>query len=129
VHRIVKPGGYWYLTVPAFNWLWSGADDHALHYRRYTHRTMAAALEGHFRIVYLTALFERLVPAFFLARTLPYAVGVRRAEATRLKAEHRPGGSAGTALLERFLAHETRCIARGRSLRIGSTLLVVAQRK
>jgi SAM-dependent methyltransferase len=129
LHRIVRPGGYWYLTVPAFNWLWSGADNDAQHYRRYTHATMAAALEGHFRIVYLTALFERLVPAFFLSRALPYAIGLRGRSDALLKAEHQPGGATGTALLERFLAHETRCIARGRSLRIGSTLLVVAQRK
>jgi SAM-dependent methyltransferase len=129
LQRIVKPGGYFYLTVPAFNWLWSSADVEALHYRRYTHQTMAVALEGHFRIVYMTALFERLVPAFFLARTLPYAVGLRGRSDAQFKTEHQPGGATGTALLERFLAHEVRCIGRGRSLRIGSTLLVVAQRK
>jgi SAM-dependent methyltransferase len=129
LHRIVRPGGYVYITVPAYNWLWSSADTLAMHYRRYTHRTMAAALDGRFRIVYLTALFERLVPAFFLARTLPYAIGLRGRSDAQLETEHQPGGSSGRALLERLLAHEVRCIADGRSLRIGSTLLVVAQRK
>jgi hypothetical protein len=28
---------------------------------------------AHFDSVHMTALFERLVPAFFVARTLPYA--------------------------------------------------------
>jgi SAM-dependent methyltransferase len=127
VHRILEPGGYFYVTVPAFNWLWSGADVDALHYRRYNHATMAAALERHFRIVYLTALFERLVPAFFLARTLPYALGLSGRSGAQFKTEHQPGGAAGTAVLERLLAHEVGCIARGRSLRVGSSLLVVAQ--
>ena len=129
VHRILKPGGYFYITVPAFNWLWSGADVDALHYRRYNHATMAAALEQHFRIVYLTALFERLVPAFFLTRALPYAIGLGGRSSAQFKTEHQPGGAAGTAVLERVLAHEIRCIERGRSLRVGSSLLVVAQRK
>jgi len=128
LHRVLKPGGHFYLTVPAFNWLWSGADVDALHYRRYSQRTIGEALASHFKIVYMTALFERLVPAFFLARTLPYAIGRRGRSDAQFKAEHQPGGAAGTALVERLLAHEVDCIERGRSLRVGSTLLVVAQR-
>src|SRR5687767_1481747 len=129
VHRILQPGGLFYLTVPAFNWLWSGADVDALHFRRYSPASMRAALAAHFDIVYMTALFSRLVPAFFVARTLPYAIGLRRRSGRQFKAEHQPGGAAGTALVERVLAHEIRCIETGRSLRWGSTLLVVARRR
>jgi SAM-dependent methyltransferase len=129
VHRILKPGGLFYLTVPAFNWLWSGADVDALHFRRYSPHTMRAALAAHFDILYVTALFSRLVPAFFAARTLPYALGLRRRSAGQFKAEHQPGGPAGLALLERLLAHEIRHVETGRSLRWGSTLLVVARRR
>jgi hypothetical protein len=77
----------------------------------------------------MTALYESLVPAFFLARTLPYAIGLRGRSARQFKTEHQPGGAAVTGLLERLLAHEVHAIERGRSLRVGSTLLVVAQRK
>lgn len=129
VHRILRPGGYFYLTVPAFNWLWSGADVDALHFRRYSPATMRAALEPHFDIVYMTALFERMVPAFFLARTLPYAIGLRGRSNRQFQTEHRPGGARGTAVLERLLAHEIARIERGHSLRWGSTLLVVARRR
>lgn len=129
VNRILQPRGYFYLTVPAFNWLWSGADVDALHFRRYSPATMRAALAPNFDIVYMTALFERLVPIFFLARTLPYAIGLRGRSDRQFQAEHQPGGAAGTALLERLLAHEIDCIERGRSRRWGSTLLVVARRR
>ena len=34
--RVVKPGGKIMLTVPAYQWLWSGHDESLHHYRRYT---------------------------------------------------------------------------------------------
>ena len=128
VHRILRPGGWFYITVPAFNWLWSGADAEALHFRRYSQATMRAALADRFDLAYITTLFERLVPAFFLARTLPYAL-VLRGRSRRFQAQHQPGGATGTVWLERLLAHEVRRIEAGRSLRWGSTLLIVARRR
>jgi SAM-dependent methyltransferase len=129
VRRILQPGGLFYLTVPAFNWLWSAADVDALHFRRYSQAAIEAALEPNFEIVYMTALFERLVPAFFLARTVPYVLGMRGRTAKQFHAEHQPGGARGTAALERLLRHEIRRIETGRSLQWGSTLLVVARRR
>lgn len=130
LHRILRPGGYVYLTVPAYNWLWCAADVGAMHFRRYSPETMRATLEPHFDVVYMTGLFERLVPAFFLARTLPYAVGFRGGDAGRQTAtEHAPGGRLGTAVLQRLIAHEVDAIRSGRSLRWGSSLLVVARRR
>lgn len=130
LYRVLQPHGYVYLTVPSFNWLWSAADVAAMHYRRYSQSTLAAVFQDRFDIVYMTALFERLVPAFFLARTLPYAVGFRRQPSARqFEAEHRAGGSAVSSLVERLLAHECDRIARGASLRFGSTILLVARRR
>jgi len=34
--RVLKPGGKIVLTVPAYQWLWSGHDESLGHYRRYT---------------------------------------------------------------------------------------------
>jgi SAM-dependent methyltransferase len=132
VHRILQPGGLFYLTVPAFNWLWSGADVDALHFRRYTPATLRAALAAHFDVLYLTALFAPLVPAFFLARTLPYAVGLGGRSRPQSRAEHQPGGAAVAARIERVLGYEVRRIEAGSrplSGRWGSTLLAVARRR
>ncbi len=35
-HRVLKPGGHLLLTVPAYQWLWSGHDVSLGHFRRYT---------------------------------------------------------------------------------------------
>ena len=129
LYRILQPQGYLYLTVPAFQSLWSSHDVAAMHFRRYSQSSMAAVLRERFDIVYMTALFGRLVPAFFLARSLPYALGLRRSSGRQIQAEHRAGGSALSALLARALSHEVDCIRRDRSLRWGSTLLVVARRR
>lgn len=34
--RVMKPGGTLMITVPAYQWLWSGHDESLHHYRRYT---------------------------------------------------------------------------------------------
>lgn len=130
LHRILKPQGEVFLTVPSFNWLWSGSDVSAMHYRRYSQKTLTAVFQDHFEIVYMTALFERLVPAFFMARTVPYALGLQRNRSDRqFEAEHKAGGAAGGSLIDRLLAHEVTRIERGVSQRWGSTLLLVARRR
>lgn len=130
LHRVLAPGGHAYLTVPSFNWLWSGADVDAMHFRRYTHATLAAVFAEHFDILHMTALFGRTVPAILFGRTLPYALGFQRNRtASQFAAEHRAGGTASSSLLERILAQEVAKVARGARQRIGSTLLLVARRR
>jgi len=34
--RVIKPGGFVFITVPAYRWLWSGHDESLFHFRRYT---------------------------------------------------------------------------------------------
>jgi SAM-dependent methyltransferase len=43
VHKVLKPGGVFVMTVPALRWLWSAYDEHAHHWRRY-HRGPLRAL-------------------------------------------------------------------------------------
>ena len=84
----------------------------------------------YFEIVYMTALFGRMMPALFVGRTLPYALGLQRERtASQFAAEHRAGGSTVSSFVERVLAHESRRVAAGASLRFGSTLLLVARRR
>lgn len=130
LHRVLQPGGLWYLTVPAYRWLWCASDVAAMHYRRYSPASLAEVVGEHFDIVYLTALFGRLVPPFLLTKALPYAIGLHRSQSPRqFDAEHRAGGATMSALVERALAHEVRLVERGRSQRWGSTLLMVARRR
>lgn len=41
----VRPGGLVIVTVPAYQWMWSGHDEINQHFRRYTRKRLQAALE------------------------------------------------------------------------------------
>ena len=127
--ELVRPGGFLYLTVPAFSCLWSMSDVDAMHYRRYSRRSLDAVLAGRFDVLYSTYLFQRLLPISFLIRTLPYAVGLARPKpASAYQADHATGRRRLADALNRLLEHEVSAIAAGNSLRVGSSLLVVARR-
>jgi SAM-dependent methyltransferase len=44
IHRVLRPGGYAIITVPAMPWLWSYRDEVAGHLRRYTRPQLARVL-------------------------------------------------------------------------------------
>jgi SAM-dependent methyltransferase len=46
LRRVTKPGGALLVTVPAYQWLWSGHDEINHHHRRYSRRTLLAAAES-----------------------------------------------------------------------------------
>ena len=130
LHDIMRPGGLLYLTVPAFNWLWSVSDVDAMHFRRYTKRTLTDVLAGDFDVLYATCLFQRLVPVTALVRALPYRAGLTRPKpADAYEREHAVGRRRLAGIFSRMLNHEVRAIAAGKSLTVGSSLLVVAVRR
>ena len=46
IHRVLKPGGSVFVSVPAYQWLWSQNDKTAHHFRRYTRRRLLRALRA-----------------------------------------------------------------------------------
>ncbi len=46
LHRVTKPDGALLVTVPAYQWLWSGHDEINHHHRRYNRRTLLAAAQN-----------------------------------------------------------------------------------
>jgi ubiquinone/menaquinone biosynthesis C-methylase UbiE len=46
IHRVLQPGGYVLITVPAFQSLWGLQDQVALHYRRYRRATLVERVIG-----------------------------------------------------------------------------------
>jgi len=90
IRRVLRPGGTALISVPAYQWLWSGHDDVLHHLRRYT----AARLErllgpGGFRVSRLTYTNVALLfPAIVVRAVLP-RVGLRPREGTDFQ-EHAP---------------------------------------
>ena len=129
LHEIMQPGGLLYLTVPSFNWLWSTSDADAMHFRRYTRRSLADVLARDFDVLYATYLFQRLVPLTVLVRALPYRAGLARPKPPdAYEREHAIGRRWLADMFSRALNHEITAIAAGKSLAVGSSLLVVARR-
>lgn len=127
--EILRPGGLMYVTVPAFNWLWSMSDVDAMHYRRYTRRSFTNVLAGSFEVLYSTYLFERLVPLSMLVRALPYRVGLARPRPEHAyEREHGVGRKWLVDLFGSILGHEVAAVAAGKSLVVGSTLLMVTRK-
>lgn len=130
LYDMVRPGGFVFLTVPAFNWLWSTSDVDAMHYRRYTKRSLTDLFAGGFDVLYATCLFQRLVPVSILVRALPYRIGLARSKpADAYEREHALKGRRLAGMFAKILDHEVAAIAAGASLAIGSSLLMVAQRR
>lgn len=124
MHKALRRGGVLLLTVPQHPWLWSAADEFAVHERRYTakelHRKLAAA---GFDVVRSTSFVSLLLPAMALARL----------RQRRLDAAYDPADEMRLpAWLNRFmgacLRFELRAMKLGFDWPAGGSRLVVARK-
>lgn len=69
IHKSLKPGGVLVLTVPQHPWLWSQADEYAVHQRRYTAAEIQQKLhDAGFNILRSSSFVSILLPAMAVAR-------------------------------------------------------------
>jgi 2-polyprenyl-3-methyl-5-hydroxy-6-metoxy-1,4-benzoquinol methylase len=76
--RIVANGGRIVVTVPAFQWLWTGHDDMNHHVKRYTARDLTAALRGAGLTVFETRYLFQSLMLPKLAVRISENIGLRR---------------------------------------------------
>ncbi len=73
-HRVLKPGGKLFLTVPAYQWLWSGHDVALHHHRRYRRSALRSMLETNgykvHKLSYAIVFSLPLVAGFRIVKTL-----------------------------------------------------------
>lgn len=131
LRRLIAPGGRLYLTVPAYQWLWS-AEDELGHHRRYTRRGLAALLSrAGFTVDYATYIFAPLPLPILLLRSLPTRLGLRRVqdlerEAETIAAELAPQPGLAERAMTAMLRIEQRWIERGHTLPAGGSVLMAA---
>lgn len=130
IHRLLAPGGRLFLTVPAFQVLFSADDVAAGHHRRYTASRLDRVLKlAGFHTEYQTYLFWPLPAPVLLFRTVPTWLGRRSgADSEPASAEHAPSGFAAK-LADQALDYEYRVIARGGRMAFGGSCLAVARRE
>lgn len=131
LHDLLEPGGMLYLTVPAYNCLWSEADVEAGHFRRYNMGSLGRALkEAELTITFGTYFFRVLPPSVFLCRSLPFRMGMKRGVATPDRASRAHGTHDGLAVraMRSMLVAEANCISEARKMHFGGSCLVAARR-
>ena len=70
-YRILETGGFLFITVPAYEFLWGGADTLSLHKRRYNRNHLIQLLQGaHFRLVRSTYFNTLLFPPILVVRLM-----------------------------------------------------------
>ena len=72
IHNYLIPNGLVFITVPAYNTLWSNEDIEAGHFRRYTTKTINDKLINNgFEIIYSSYIFSILTLPILLFRSIP----------------------------------------------------------
>ncbi len=123
LRRVVAPGGALLVTVPAYQWLWSGHDEINHHCRRYTRRTLQHAAEP--------AGWETVRTTYFNSLLLPVAIALRivdrlsPARATESSLDLWIPPAPLNWLLQRPLELEAAVIARGGRIPAGLSLLTL----
>jgi len=124
VHRILKRGGYFVFTVPAFMMLWSAHDEALHHYRRYRRPELSGKLTAAgFEIEWLSYYNASLFPPVAAVRLARRWIGGGDAAADGVEVPPRPIN----ALLEGVFAAERHVVGRLR-LPFGVSLIGVARK-
>ena len=79
IRRVLTASGELIITVPALNYLWSAADEHAGHYVRYSRKKLKQELNANgFKVKESCYFFAMLVLPLLLLRALPYRLGIKQ---------------------------------------------------
>jgi len=129
---LLEPGGMLYLTVPAFNFLWSHEDVEAGHFRRYTIASMKMKLlAAGLNPVFGTYIFSVLPLPVLVFRTLPYRLGfAQRFKKEKISAkDHVISEGFFSRLLTKLLGCELNFIKRNKFLAFGGSCLIAARKE
>jgi len=125
--RVVRPGGYLVLVVPAYQWMMTEEHHRAVHAsRRYTRQSVTALLRQQpVRIVRATHVFATLFPAIAVYRLALQRFG--HAPQAQPRSELRPLPGPINEILFRITDLERR-ILKHANLPFGSSILALAQK-
>ncbi len=130
VREYLRPHGTLYITVPAYNFLWSNDDVSAGHFRRYTAATLSKLLTAcGFQTIYCSYLFSFLVPPLFCLRSVPSWIGFRKSvsHATTRK-EHTAGNGMVGSVVQNMLGAELNRVRKNRRIPFGTSCVAVARK-
>ena len=81
ISSMVEKGTRIYLTVPAYNWLWSDVDDYSKHFRRYNGKMIFQLAKNAGLKILFSAKYFFYLPFFsFPLRSVPYLFSRKRTD-------------------------------------------------
>ncbi len=123
----LKPGGFLYITVPAYQSLWSDDDVFAGHYRRYNRKTLSKLLkDSGFEVMRMTMFFSLLIAPIFFLRTIPSFFG-KKVKVDNVVTDHKSQSLIGK-IAEFIFSFENKLISRGFKIPFGASIVVVARK-
>jgi SAM-dependent methyltransferase len=129
IRDMLKPNGMIYITVPAYQSLWSADDDYAGHCRRYSLKRLKTLLENTgFKVSYATYIFSLLPISILFFRTIPYVLGFKKkSSAKEINNDHVIGNKFLNKIIEQVFQWEIGFIRNKKRIFFGSTCLVAAR--
>ena len=130
VQELLVPAGRLYLTVPAFQALWSSDDQYAGHFRRYTLADLRRLLKkAGFELEFASYIFFMLPFPIFLMRTIPTRLGFQRQDDwDRYEQEHQRKPGVVGYFLNLLLNWELKRLRQGHAVPVGGSCLVAARK-
>jgi SAM-dependent methyltransferase len=134
IRNYLSSQGRIYLTVPAYQALWSGADVVAGHYRRYSRQPLRELLRRiGFEVEFATGFFQFLPPAILAARVIPYRLGRKTLSQSqdgdpKMAGQHKTKNGLIERTLNRIQQHELAGIRGRRENKFGASWLVAARK-
>ena len=125
----LQPSGRLYLTVPAYQWLWSVVDDDSGHYRRYTIQSLSEVLsQAGFEVEFASYFFAAMVAPIFFLRHIPSRLGLRKSREVEGYANELAASTVWmNDLLTRMLKPELYILGMKKSLWLGGSCIAVAK--
>lgn len=127
ISKYLQKNGLVYITVPAYNLLWSKDDDYLGHFNRYTIASLTGQLNKvGLGVVYATYIFSILPLPIFLFRTIPGKLGISKSpsDAGNKNKEHKHDNP----ILKKVWDWELNRIRANKTIGFGGTCLVVARK-
>lgn len=131
IYRYVQKDKHVYITVPAYQNLWSNEDVDAGHFRRYTTLDLNTKLKAAgFEIVYSSYIFSILPLPVFFFRSLPSKLGFNKnsSDLQKHKNEHKKSDGILTKLLNLIWRFELRRVEKFMPIPIGGSCFVIAKK-
>lgn len=127
---LLVPEGMLFLTVPAYQFLWSKEDIDGGHFRRYTLSNLRKKLmDSGFDISYSTYIFSYLPIFVFFLRTLLYKLNLSQTSASdSIRQDHSSPKGIGSKILNFFHNWELKKISTSKRIAFGGSCMIAAQK-